>query len=101
MCKEYLARGQIQSLLVLSPASLVSQWQQELGEKFNIDTVITDSKQLQQNPEEFWSSNQRIIASLPTAKSAKHFPFATSRNWDLVIVDEAQNRKRELFKLVC
>ncbi|WP_017749021.1 SNF2-related protein [Scytonema hofmannii] len=31
ICAEYLARGQIQSILVLTPASLVSQWQLELA----------------------------------------------------------------------
>lgn len=103
ICAEYIARGQIQSLLVLTPASLVSQWQLELSEKFNIDTVTTDSDARQQNPEEFWTSTERIIASINTAKSVKHFPYVTQRNWDLVIVDEAhhlKNRSTLNWKLV-
>jgi len=90
---EYLARGMIQSLLILTPASLVSQWQQELQTKFSIDTVTTDDKQLQLNPNEFWRTNNRLIASLNTAKSAKHFNLVTTRSWDLVIVDEAHHLK--------
>lgn len=100
---EYLARGMIQSLLILTPASLVSQWQQELQTKFGIDTITTDDKQLQLNPDEFWSTNNRLIASLNTAKSAKHFNLVTTRNWDLVIVDEAhhlKNRNTLNWKLV-
>lgn len=100
---EYLARGMVQSILILTPASLVSQWQQELAEKFNIDTVTTDDKQLQQNPDEFWTSNPRLIASLNTAKSSKHFDHVTARSWDLVIVDEAhhlKNRSTLNWKLV-
>src|SRR4028119_1663226 len=85
---EYLARGMIQSLLILTPASLVSQWQLELSEKFNIDTITTDSDARQQNTEEFWTEHPRIIASLNTAKSPKHYPHVTARSWDLVIVDE-------------
>ncbi len=103
ICAEYLVRGQIQSILVLTPASLVSQWQQELSSKFNIDTITTDDKLLQQNLEEFWTNNPRIIASLNTAKSAKHYPHVTQRNWDLVIVDEAhhlKNRSTLNWKLV-
>jgi SNF2 family DNA or RNA helicase len=102
ICCEYLARGMIQSLLILTPASLVSQWQLELKSKFAIDTVTTDDKQLQY-PDEFWSTNNRLIASLNTAKSSKHFNLVTTRNWDLVIVDEAhhlKNRSTLNWKLV-
>jgi len=60
------------------------------AEKFNINTVTTDDKQLQQNPEEFWTSHHRIV-SLNTAKSPKHYP---QRNWDLVIV-EAHHLKNQ------
>jgi SNF2 family DNA or RNA helicase len=100
---EYLARGMIQSLLILTPASLVSQWQLELKTKFGIDTVTSDDKQLQLNPDEFWRTNNRLIASLNTAKSAKHFNLVTTRSWDLVIVDEAhhlKNRSTLNWKLV-
>jgi SNF2 family DNA or RNA helicase len=100
---EYLARGMIQSLLILTPASLVSQWQQELQTKFGIDTVTSEDKQLQLNPDEFWRTNNRLIASLNTAKSAKHFNLVTTRSWDLVIVDEAhhlKNRSTLNWKLV-
>ncbi|MEQ9550921.1 MAG: SNF2-related protein [Coleofasciculus sp. G3-WIS-01] len=100
---EYLARGMIESLLILTPASLVSQWQQELQTKFGIDTITSDDKQLQLNRREFWSTNNRLIASLNTAKSANHFNLVTARNWDLVIVDEAhhlKNRSTLNWKLV-
>jgi SNF2 family DNA or RNA helicase len=100
---EYLARGMVQSLLVLTPASLVSQWQLELSEKFNIATITTDNRDPQQPIESFWENNPRIIASLNTAKSAKHYPHVTSRTWDLVVVDEAhhlKNRTTLNWKLV-
>lgn len=90
---EYLARGMIQSILILTPASLVSQWQLELASKFGISSITTDDDTRQQNPEEFWTANQKIVASLNTAKSAKHYPLVTSRSWDLVVVDEAHHLK--------
>ena len=101
ICKEYFARGQIKSLLVLTPATLVSQWQMELDEKFAITTITTDERE--ESPEEFWHLNNRIVASINTAKHKSHFQHVTSRDWDLVIVDEAhhlKNRRTLNWKLV-
>jgi SNF2 family DNA or RNA helicase len=101
ICKEYLARGQIKSLLVLTPATLVSQWQMELDEKFAIPTITTDERD--SSPEEFWQLNDRIVASINAAKHKSHFTHVTARDWDLVIVDEAhhlKNRRTLNWKLV-
>lgn len=101
ICKEYFARGQIKSLLVLTPATLVSQWQMELDQKFAIPTITTDERD--SDPEEFWHLNDRIVASINTAKHKSHFQYVTARDWDLVIVDEAhhlKNRRTLNWKLV-
>ena len=101
ICKEYMARGMVKSLLVLAPASLVSQWQLELGEKFGIAAITTDERQ--GTPEEFWNKNDRIVASINTAKNKTHWDWVTSREWDMVIVDEAhhlKNRNTLNWKLV-
>ena len=101
VCKEYLVRGMIKSLLVLTPATLVSQWQSELASKFGIDTVTTDERL--ESPEEFWGLHDHIVASINAAKHKSHFDYVTARDWDLVIVDEAhhlKNRRTQNWKLV-
>ncbi|MGB7440110.1 MAG: SNF2-related protein [Coleofasciculaceae cyanobacterium] len=101
ICKEYLVRGQIKSLLVLVPATLVSQWQGELSEKFGINTVTTDERILP--PEEFWITHDLIVASINTAKHPSHFDHVCARTWDMVVVDEAhhlKNRRTLNWKLV-
>lgn len=103
IASEYFARGMIASLLVLTPASLVSQWQEELAQKFQISTVTTDDQRVAARSRDFWHGNERIVASLNTAKSSRQAEYVVERAWDLVIIDEAhhlRNRKTLSWQFV-
>jgi SNF2 family DNA or RNA helicase len=101
--KEYMLRGLVKRALILTPASLVSQWQEELQSKFDLAFTSTDSPLYHQNPERFWRDTPLILASLQLARMPKNFAALTAQEFDLVIVDEAhylRNRRTLNWKLV-
>lgn len=94
--KEYLLRGMAKKVLILTPASLITQWQQELKTKFDLSfknhLEITD-----------WEDSDLVIASLDTAKSQKNQSSVQNIKYDLLIVDEAhklKNRKTKNWRFV-
>lgn len=100
--KEYMLRGLVRTALILTPSSLVNQWQEELREKFAIPVVSTNDPLFRQDPEQFWGE-PLVLASLQTAKLKRHVEAVTARSYDLVIVDEAhhlKNRATLNWKLV-
>ncbi|MBU2262503.1 MAG: DEAD/DEAH box helicase [Proteobacteria bacterium] len=102
LIKEYLLRGMVRNVLILAPASLVSQWQEEMEMKFGIPFLSTDSPDFAKNPETFWKQ-RFLIASLGTAKSERNTPLVLKQFYDLVVVDEAhhlRNRTTKAWKLV-
>jgi SNF2 family DNA or RNA helicase len=90
--KECLIRGFAKKILILTPPSLVNQWQEELKEKFEIDFNILE-KSLH------WEKNNLILASLDKVKiynkNTREFSHKKAHEieWDLVIVDEAHKLK--------
>lgn len=99
--KEYIERGMVKSVLILTPTPLVSQWKEELQVKFDLDFVTTDDQGVRIN-EEFWQT-PFVLASINQAKSKKNFGKVTSQEYDMVIVDEAhhlKNRNTLNWKLV-
>lgn len=101
--KEYLLRGMVRKILVLTPPSLVSQWREELETKFGLDFITTEDPSYREGAEDFWRRHDRIIASLHTAKSRKNIDAITSIDYDLVIVDEAhglRNRRTASYRFV-
>jgi SNF2 family DNA or RNA helicase len=80
--KEYLVRGMVRTVLILTPPALMRQWQEELAGKFLEEVPLAD------RPAD-WTRFDRVIGSLDTAKQARHAEKILSRPWDLVIVDEA------------
>jgi superfamily II DNA or RNA helicase len=100
--KEYLLRGMVESVLVLTPASLVGQWREELLTKFDIACATTHDALMRGDPERFWSQ-QRVIASIALARRGEHAQRLLARSFDLVIVDEAhhlRDRMSASYKLV-
>lgn len=84
--KEYLLRGLARKILILTPASLCRQWQAELREKFDINALVTRS-------EYDWERVDCLIASLDTAKQARHREKILKQDYDLVVIDEAHKLK--------
>ncbi len=100
--KEYLLRGMAEKVLVLTPATLVGQWQEEMASKFDIEFATTYESLVRSDPHAFWSQ-PRVIASIATARRAEHKEILTRQNYDLVVVDEAhhlKNRATANWKLV-
>jgi SNF2 family DNA or RNA helicase len=100
--KEYLMRGMIRNVLILTPPSLISQWKEEMEVKFGIEFVTTDEIETMDDPESFWKG-RFLIASLNTAKSKKNMALVTRQFYDLLVVDEAhhlRNRSTLSWKLV-
>ncbi|MBF0353093.1 MAG: DEAD/DEAH box helicase family protein [SAR324 cluster bacterium] len=100
--KEYVLRGMADRVLILTPASLVGQWQEEMSTKFGLAFETSYNALMKNSPEQFWAC-PRIIASIASARRAEHFNILTQMEFDLVIVDEAhhlKNRNTQNWKLV-
>jgi SNF2 family DNA or RNA helicase len=91
---EYLLRGLVRRVLVLTPPSLVEQWRLEMQTKFNLDFVPYDAPLFKSTPCP-WVNFPYIIASLDTAKREPHRNMVLEQVYDLVIVDEAHHLKKQ------
>jgi SNF2 family DNA or RNA helicase len=90
--KELRARGLVERVLIVVPASLQLQWQHELRSKFNEEFEIIDGAALKflgrdgSNP---WTKRQNVITSLQFARNQKRSEKLIEADWDLVVFDEA------------
>jgi superfamily II DNA or RNA helicase len=103
LIKEYILRGLARKVLVLTPPSLVSQWQEEMAEKFDLSFVTPEHEAFRQDGERFWREQDLVIASINTAKSQRYFDVITAIDYDLLVVDEAhylRNKKTLNHRLV-
>jgi len=95
--KEYTLRGMVRRVLILTPASLVEQWREEMETKFGIDFITSYDSLIHRDAAEFWA-RPRIIASIAAARRDPHFELLSKQQFDLVIVDEAHHLKNRASK---
>src|SRR5271165_268313 len=89
LIKELTLREAIERVLILCPAPLTIQWQDEMlrwfGETFEMIFSAVDQQQLV-NP---WQRASKVIASIDYAKQEDVRERIWQQRWDLVIIDEA------------
>lgn len=89
LVKELKLRQALDRCLILVPAPLTIQWQDELlrffGEPFQIIHSANDQQQLLN----LWERESQIIASIDYAKQDAVRERVWQQRWDLVIIDEA------------
>lgn len=89
--KEYLLRALVRKVLILTPASLLSQWREELVHKFDIPVHVYSRG----DP---WDAHAILIASLDTAKSVRNRNAIAAVGFDMLIVDEAHRLRNHLTR---
>lgn len=87
-------------LLVIAPANLRKQWNQELMDKFYLKSTILESKSFNEitkagNLNPFDQKDSIVICSYQFARAKD--AYLKIVNWDLVIIDEA-HRLRNVYK---
>lgn len=89
--KEYMIRGLVKKVLILVPASLVTQWTGELTGKFYIPAI-------QQKKSYVWEQCDVVVSSIDTAKRQQHRDIIYKQNYDMIIIDEAHKLKNRNTK---
>ncbi len=84
--------------MVVCPAGIMDQWQQELRAKFGFNFTIFDSDDLHETRKQLeigsnpWAIEPRVIASMDFIKRREGaFGDLSPTKWDVVIVDEAHH----------
>lgn len=88
-----LAAGKLSRMLIMVPASLVAQWVKRMYEMFDIRA--RPYSPAEDTPDgHFWEMNDYVVASVDTLKMdnpGRRERFFSSKQWDLVVVDEAHH----------
>lgn len=100
LMKELIARSDLERCLVVAPGSLVEQWQDELGQKFNLEFDILSRDMIETsrsgNP---FSDRDRLIVRLDVLARNEELQekLMSAQEWDLIICDEAHRMSATYF----
>lgn len=80
----------LKRVLLVVPAGLTRQWEEELRDKFFLDDFVVYGENVHPESASQWRMYDRMIVSVDRAKMERHRAnFALAEPWDLVVFDEA------------
>lgn len=88
-----LSSGRVRRLLILTPASLVEQWQIRLREMFDI-RIASYGRDADTAKSDYWNTHDKVVASAQTLRldtDGRWERLIDAQPWDLVVVDEAHH----------
>lgn len=109
--RELAFRGELRRALVIVPAGLVDNWQQELNQVFDLDFEVFGAEgDVTDRKSNAFARHNRLIVSIDTLKRCDRVRrLLEAPPWDVVVFDEAHHlsayrngrkvRKTENFKL--
>lgn len=99
LIKELRARGDLQRCLIVSPGSLVEQWQDELDKKFHLPFEILTNDKLEASRTGNWfGETSLVIARLDKlSRDPELQEKLRATDWDLIVCDEAHKMSATFF----
>ncbi len=93
-------RGSLRRVLLVTPAGLTKQWQEELNNKFKMGEFQVYGEDFHINEPRHWKMYDYVIASMDRLKDEKHLEsLQQAGGWDLVVFDEAHRLSRRQYGL--
>lgn len=102
--RELLLSGKAETALLLVPASVLRQWQEELTEKLALDVARYDGNTFYgpDGSEITWETTRNPWSAFPIVLASSHLARRRARRhqildagpWDVVLVDEAHHARR-------
>lgn len=92
--RELATRGEASRILIVTPAGLTKNWQDELRDAFRLTFEILGIDFIDQTPSS-WETHERVIASIDTLKKPQRLErLLGGPRWDVVVFDEAHHLSR-------
>ena len=97
--KELMLRGDVERCLIVAPGGLVTQWQDELQEKFGLrfDILTRDMIEATYGPDVFAERHLLIARIDQLARRDDLVQILSDTDWDLTVVDEAHRMSAQYF----
>ncbi len=93
-------RGSLRRVLLVTPAGLTKQWQDELNNKFRMGEFQIYGEDFHINEPRHWKMYDYVIASMDRLKNENHLESLQQAGaWDLVVFDEAHRLSRRQYGL--